>query len=1397
MSNFLLWVGGLLVVLLCALFAVPYFVDWNGYRGAFEEEASRILGREVRVAGKVNLRVLPTPFVRFEKVRLSDQEGVTGEPFFRADDFTLWLAPGALLRGALEANRIELHRPILKLRLNADGGGNWQTFSFNKGSLPFVVSDIALQSVSISDGAVSIDGADGTELVRADAIGGEITASAVNGPFKFRGQANWHDEPRSLRLSTGAPEPDGSIRFKLNVGVPRSGNAYALDGRIADFDGKPNVDGALTGTLQVADGLRGASGKPAAAVAKSQVDLKAQLTGDAAGLRLADIVLAFDQDGPKPQSLTGALEARWQGNRSVDATMTSRWLDIDKILGWAPVGDATAADVATAPAGGLAPLTILRQMSTGLAGLIPAGMPARVSIAADAVTLAADTVNNVKFGLERTGDQLRLSEFRAGLPGSTRVEATGVFPSSADPAAFDGDVVLRGANLGRFLTWAGVAPQRPDARNEGAFSLRSKLITTAQSVAFREITADLAGTVVGGSFQDDWSKRRRIDVQLEGSSIDLSSLAPGSLDFSAWRGILQKPKPSDAPAGAAAPASGPVPVSGAAKPAALPVFLQRWLDPAEGDLTVQVRAGRLVDGSQDLRDVALVAAMKDGRLSLSNLRFQSADSQTATLNSPASSGLIVEAEGELSDLNRQPSGALRGWVVAQDGAAVTQLMTLLGLSVEAIGGADQTRLLAPSRIAWTARFGNARAPQAPTAPGAGTVNFAPGASANAPASAVDLTLDGALLGRRLMAVLRMDGGLDGWRRAPIDATLTLDGPDFPRLVQLLKLEDFAVGSMAGGAAALPSDGKAEAFGQGRLSAKIVGRSADDILADIRFNDDGVDWSFTGRASAAPGAQFNADGEVRITAADLERAIAQAGLGRNASLANLIVDGSIDVFVKDGRVRMASRGLTLNGSNLLGDVMLSPATTTAARRLDARLSAADASLPRMLDLLLDSRGAKKPAKPDDNFWSRVPFDLTRSGAVDANIQLLARQLTLTKGLGLQNATLDLKLEKGRLDVAALDGTALNGRLTSKWSLAPAATGVIAAGSVTLTGSDLKALAMQGKRAAAAQTSASETSGQVDITVTLSGQGASPAAVIASLTGKGLLDMTDVQLSGASPSNVKTVIDAAMAGKLDVNAEALEKAMQRASTTGRLPLGKRSIGIEIVDGAARVAPLIVVTPDGQATNRTAIDLSNFKYDIEWRLDVAGAPATPPADTTLIIQTWPRVSVVQLGHLGESDLSVQRISVQALTRELTVRKMERDVAELERLRRLDEERIGAETERLKAAEAAKAAAVSANPEPAPGTGVPGLLAPGTTASGTTTSGAAKVTPVPQPGRSPLGGPVAAEPDAMPARPSSASPSNVTGVDPADAAKRRSIAIERRQNETRRPPPARAEPFRQGASP
>src|SRR5512134_3083694 len=81
MGNALLIIAGLIVAVFAALAAVPHLVDWNGYRGVFEEEATRILGREVRVGGAVNVRFLPAPYASFEKVRIADPTGFSGEPF--------------------------------------------------------------------------------------------------------------------------------------------------------------------------------------------------------------------------------------------------------------------------------------------------------------------------------------------------------------------------------------------------------------------------------------------------------------------------------------------------------------------------------------------------------------------------------------------------------------------------------------------------------------------------------------------------------------------------------------------------------------------------------------------------------------------------------------------------------------------------------------------------------------------------------------------------------------------------------------------------------------------------------------------------------------------------------------------------------------------------------------------------------------------------------------------------------------------------------------------------------------------------------------------------------------------------------------------------------------------
>ena len=116
MSNFFVTLAVFLITVIGALFAIPYFIDWNGYRGVFEEEATRLLGREVRVGGSVNLHLLPTPYFRFEKVRIADTSVNLQEPFFRSESLAVKLSIPPIFRGVVEANEIELQRPVVQVR---------------------------------------------------------------------------------------------------------------------------------------------------------------------------------------------------------------------------------------------------------------------------------------------------------------------------------------------------------------------------------------------------------------------------------------------------------------------------------------------------------------------------------------------------------------------------------------------------------------------------------------------------------------------------------------------------------------------------------------------------------------------------------------------------------------------------------------------------------------------------------------------------------------------------------------------------------------------------------------------------------------------------------------------------------------------------------------------------------------------------------------------------------------------------------------------------------------------------------------------------------------------------------------------------------------------------------
>jgi large subunit ribosomal protein L24 len=62
-----------LILALIAALVGPYFVDWNQFRPQFEAEASRIIGAPVRVTGKLDALLLPTPTLRLYGVAVGER----------------------------------------------------------------------------------------------------------------------------------------------------------------------------------------------------------------------------------------------------------------------------------------------------------------------------------------------------------------------------------------------------------------------------------------------------------------------------------------------------------------------------------------------------------------------------------------------------------------------------------------------------------------------------------------------------------------------------------------------------------------------------------------------------------------------------------------------------------------------------------------------------------------------------------------------------------------------------------------------------------------------------------------------------------------------------------------------------------------------------------------------------------------------------------------------------------------------------------------------------------------------------------------------------------------------------------------------------------------------------
>src|SRR4030081_1329553 len=416
---------GLAIAFILALVAAlvgPYFIDWSQFRPQFEAEATRIIGAQVRVGGKLDARLLPSPSLQLQSVVVG---GVNDLGKVRADKLDVEFSLGSLMRGEWRATELTINGMALDLGLDAQGRIDWpaSTGTFNLGSL-------AIDRLNLTGRITLHDAASrGTLELNDIAFGGDVRslAGSVRGDGKF--MLSGIRTP--FRVSSGQT-PDGSgTRVHLTVDPGARGRSVDLDG-VLSFDARaPRFDGAMI--------LAGPGGiKTAAATNDTPGRLSAKLKADPASARLEQLEASYGAD-ESALKLSGSADVRFGASPLLRAVLSARQLDADKLL----ARDSSAAE----------PTRLLPGLRSLVAAIPPASLATQIEISAEQIMLGGRPLQNFAADLHsetksRTIDRL---EFRA--PGTTRVALGGEIAQPGSSASFKGAVSVDSSDPNTLAGW--------------------------------------------------------------------------------------------------------------------------------------------------------------------------------------------------------------------------------------------------------------------------------------------------------------------------------------------------------------------------------------------------------------------------------------------------------------------------------------------------------------------------------------------------------------------------------------------------------------------------------------------------------------------------------------------------------------------------------------------------------------------------------------------------------------------------------------------------------------------------------------------------------------------------------------------------------------------------------
>lgn len=493
MSKWVKIFGGLVVLLVAVVVAgvaILSTMDFNQYKGLIAEQAKKATGRDLVIAGDLNLEISLNPAIAVDGVSFANAEWGSRPEMVKIDRFAAEVSLIPLLSGQVVVNRLLVEGVDLLAETNKDGLGNWEfagaqpaeatpsESASGSATLPSV-DQVVMRDIRVT----YKDGMSGVEhRISLD----ELTAAAgsVDTPVELALKGSLNEKPFTIAGTLGSVAQMASAGdvYPIDIKAQALGVETEYKGMLGTPAGNITVNGDVKLSIP--------------SIAKTLGDVAALVPDMAAPKLGADTLelsskLAFDGKSAKLNGLSlsvgktdvsGSVTANIGGAKPViNAALTSNLIDVDELL---PPGekDTSPAQPSTPPADG----RVFPKDPLPLEGLKAADVD--LTFNGKKVVVQGNEIDDIAVKLSLKGGNLNVDPLAATVVG-TKIGGRVALDGSKSTPTLSAKISAAGLDYGELLKQRGLTDIA-----EGKLDANIDISGAGGSV--RALMAGLNGSVV-------------------------------------------------------------------------------------------------------------------------------------------------------------------------------------------------------------------------------------------------------------------------------------------------------------------------------------------------------------------------------------------------------------------------------------------------------------------------------------------------------------------------------------------------------------------------------------------------------------------------------------------------------------------------------------------------------------------------------------------------------------------------------------------------------------------------------------------------------------------------------------------------------------------------------------